>query len=220
MLRALFFDLGGTLVDISDWNSDEAFAYDLEVLHSLGTNLSLSQCRREFDKARLQLNALYKGSPKRHQTGLVFTTVCKNLGLSTDPKIAIETDYKVLNELLKKAKLAEGAIELLKWGKSKGMKLALITNGSIMRTNALIDRFGLRGYFDCVLISEEVGYEKSTGVPFKAALRKLGLFPEQVIMIGDNPEEDEAGAKKAGIKALLVESSGLKSLQKALEKGS
>jgi putative hydrolase of the HAD superfamily len=95
-------------------------------------------------------------------------------------------------------------VEALEYVQSKGIAAALVCNGSIMRTNALIDRFGLRKFFRCILISEEVGYEKSTGVPFKAALRKLGLFAEQALAVGDNPEEDAEGAKKAHMRSVLV----------------
>ena len=209
MMRAVFFDLGGTLLDISAWNSDEAYSYDLEVLQSLGSNLTIKQCKNEFMKARKKLNEMYKGSPKRHQTGLVFSTVCESLGLELDPRTSIETDYKILTELIKSAKLADNAIETLKLVKSKGLKTALLCNGSIMRTNLLIDRFGLRDFFDVIIISEEVGYEKSTGIPFKAALRKLSLQPDQAVMVGDNPEEDLEGAKKAGIKSVLSNLEGL-----------
>lgn len=204
MLRGVFFDLGGTLADISAWDSDEAYAYDLEVLKSLGCNLTLRQCREEFLKARRQLEKLCMGSPARHHSGIVFSTVCRNLGLEADPALAVSVDCRVLNELLKAAKVADGAIEVLEQVHASGRKTALVCNGAVMRTGMLIDRLGLRKFFDTVVISEEVGYEKCTGAPFRAALRRLKLLPEHVIMVGDDPYEDVEGAKKAGIKPVLL----------------
>jgi HAD superfamily hydrolase (TIGR01458 family) len=60
-----------------------------------------------------------------------------------------------------------------------------------------------------------VGLEYATGVPatvigkpspemFQAALRDLGLAPENVVMIGDDVRQDVGGAQKSGICGVLV----------------
>ncbi|MEJ5170299.1 MAG: HAD-IA family hydrolase, partial [Fimbriimonadales bacterium] len=66
---------------------------------------------------------------------------------------------------------------------------------------------GLRGYFDCVLASLEVGVEKPDPGIFRAAERLLGLAPDQIVHIGDHPIDDYEGALRAGWHALLLDRS-------------
>ena len=45
--------------------------------------------------------------------------------------------------------------------------------------------FGLDEFFDYVVTSEEAGADKPDKMPFKVALEKLQLEPENIWMIGD-----------------------------------
>jgi FMN phosphatase YigB (HAD superfamily) len=45
-------------------------------------------------------------------------------------------------------------------------------------------------------------------VIFERALRLAGAGPEQAVHIGDSPEEDVAGARAAGIRAVLISRDG------------
>jgi FMN phosphatase YigB (HAD superfamily) len=40
--------------------------------------------------------------------------------------------------------------------------------------------------------------------PFNTALKNLGLKPEEVIFVGDNPQRDIAGGNKIGMKTVLA----------------
>jgi putative hydrolase of the HAD superfamily len=81
----------------------------------------------------------------------------------------------------------------------QGYRLGLITNGQSQRQNAKIDLLGIRDFFDVVLISEEVGYEKPDPLIFLLSLEALGLAAEEVIYVGDHPRNDVGGAEFAGI---------------------
>jgi putative hydrolase of the HAD superfamily len=67
----------------------------------------------------------------------------------------------------------------------------------------LVDGLGLAGYFDVVLTSAAIGFEKPHPEAFAIALRELG-DPETVWMVGDSVEADIAGARRAGIPGILV----------------
>jgi FMN phosphatase YigB (HAD superfamily) len=62
----------------------------------------------------------------------------------------------------------------------------------------------LRKYFDVIVISEELGYEKSKLIPFIYALKKLRAKPTEVLMIGDDEYEDIIPAKKLGILTIKI----------------
>ena len=57
-------------------------------------------------------------------------------------------------------------------------------------------------YFDLIIVSGEIGHEKITGIPFKIALEKMGLTPEEVIVVGDRSDEDMYGAHLLDIRTI------------------
>ncbi len=67
----------------------------------------------------------------------------------------------------------------------------------------LVRGLGLTGYFDVVLTSATIGFEKPHPEAYARVLRELG-HPETVWMIGDSPEVDIAGARRCGIPGVLV----------------
>lgn len=205
MLKGVLFDFGGTLLDVSEWHSDAAYQKDLQLLRSLGADITLDKCREVFAQARSAVYEKHKGSPRRHQIGLVFSEVCGILGIKADPVLCAKQDYEVLYELANKAYLREGAQEMLDHMRSRKLRTALVCNGSILRCNMIVDRLDIRNYFDTIIISEEVGYEKCTGAPFRRALARLKLLPDEAVVVGNNMDEDIAGAKKTGMRAILLE---------------
>ena len=57
--------------------------------------------------------------------------------------------------------------------------------------------FELDHYFDYIVTSEEVGYDKPHRLPFEISLKKMNLHKKQNIwFIGDNPKNDIEGAKR------------------------
>ncbi|MBW1799880.1 MAG: HAD family hydrolase [Deltaproteobacteria bacterium] len=75
--------------------------------------------------------------------------------------------------------------------------LSNFTHGPAARI--IIDRVGLRPFFDVVLISGEIGYRKPHPLVFSRLLEHLGAAKEQLLYIGDDPEPDIHGASRAGI---------------------
>ncbi|WP_152051961.1 HAD family hydrolase [Tautonia marina] len=61
---------------------------------------------------------------------------------------------------------------------------------------------------DAVLISSEVGYRKPHPSFYQAVCEGLAMPPHRVLSVGDDPENDVAGAGRAGLRAVLVDRSG------------
>ena len=88
--------------------------------------------------------------------------------------------------------------------------LALMTNGLEEVQRPRLERSTIGGYFDVVVISEEVGAAKPDPAIFEAALARMGLPPrEQVLMVGDSLTSDVTGANRAGIDACWFNPAGL-----------
>lgn len=91
-------------------------------------------------------------------------------------------------------------------GLSRRLPLALVTDGDPTGQLAKLDATGLRHVFSAVILSDDYGrsHRKPDRVPFEAALRALGLPASRVVMVGDRPDKDVAGAAAIGMRALRV----------------
>jgi len=168
----------------------------------LGFDIDLETVKKAVDETDKHLRETHGASSKKHEIGLFFFSMCKFLGLNVDMETAKKKDKEFFELWMNETKLMPNAKEILDYFKEKGYKIVLMTNAGIYSANYIIDRFDLRKYFDLVVISEEVGEEKSTGLAFKITLDKLNLKPEEVIVVGDSIEEDVAGARLVGIKTV------------------
>jgi len=96
-------------------------------------------------------------------------------------------------------KLLPGAKDLLDSLKDK-VKLGIITNGFTALQQIRLERTGLSGYFQTLVISEQVGVAKPDKAIFEHAFEQMQQpNRQQVLMVGDNPHSDIQGGINAGI---------------------
>jgi putative hydrolase of the HAD superfamily len=88
-----------------------------------------------------------------------------------------------------------------------GARLAVVSNWDVSLHDVL-ERTGLRPLVDTVVISAEVGAAKPDPAIFRAALERLGAVAGDALHAGDSVEHDVAGARAAGIEAVLVARDG------------
>jgi putative hydrolase of the HAD superfamily len=84
--------------------------------------------------------------------------------------------------------------------------VGLVTDGEVAGQRAKLAALGLTDAFDVVVFSDLAGraLRKPHPAPFRRALAALGLPADRVVMIGDRPDEDVAGAGAAGLRAVRV----------------
>lgn len=84
--------------------------------------------------------------------------------------------------------------------------VGVVTDGEVSGQRRKLAVLGLADAFDVVVLSDLAGRDgrKPRRAPFLRALAALGLAPEHVVMIGDRPDEDAAGALAAGLRAVRV----------------
>ncbi|CAG9136312.1 unnamed protein product [Plutella xylostella] len=75
--------------------------------------------------------------------------------------------------------------------------LGLITNGTSRAQWQKIELLGLRKYFDVLLVSGDLPWEKPDQNIFLEACKLLGVPPRNCIMVGDKLETDIKGGKEA-----------------------
>ncbi len=179
-IRALFFDLDNTLID-----RDAAFVSWLQ------SHPSIANVDRD------ELVALDAGGhgPRR----ALFLRLGLLLQVSTAQARSLFE-----RELPQHVKLRSGAIELLSG--FPGPKI-VITNGSSRMQRAKLAGASLLPLLDGVVVSQEFGNPKPHPSIFLHALDLAGVSAcdaAQVLMIGDDPLADVAGARAVGITALLL----------------
>ncbi len=95
--------------------------------------------------------------------------------------------------------LYPGALEVLK-ELAATSTLAMITNGLSEVQRPRIERLGIGGFFDAIVVSAEVGVTKPGAAIFDIAFERLGNPPqESAVMVGDSLSSDIKGGSNYGI---------------------
>jgi HAD superfamily hydrolase (TIGR02253 family) len=95
----------------------------------------------------------------------------------------------------------------------RGQRLAVVSDAPRLPVWLRICGLGLQHYFDVVVTFDDTGVKKPDPKPFMAALDRLQLKAEEVIMIGDWADRDMVGAKGVGIKTVFARYGDLQNTQ-------
>ncbi|TWC62095.1 phosphoglycolate phosphatase [Herbaspirillum sp. SJZ099] len=112
----------------------------------------------------------------------------------TEHYLAINGDFSALYP---------GVKEGLQAMKDKGLRLACVTNKPLSFTLPLLDKKGLRGFFDVVYGGDSFPKKKPDPMPLLQVCQDFGLEPTQVVAIGDSSNDAQA-ARAAGCRVLNV----------------
>ena len=97
-------------------------------------------------------------------------------------------------------RLQPGARHVLEALRGMGMKLALLTRNSRNSVQHVVSRFGL--LFDCCVAREDAE-PKPSPQPVLMIAERLGLRPEQLLVVGDYVFDIESGLAAGALTALL-----------------
>jgi len=88
--------------------------------------------------------------------------------------------------------------------RGRGLRLGVVSNWDT-RLRRISAGLGLDRLVDFLVISAEAGVRKPDPRIFEEALRRAGVRPEEALHVGDLPDEDVEGARRAGVRAVLIE---------------
>ena len=92
--------------------------------------------------------------------------------------------------------------------KEMGLKLGIITNGEHDLQWNKLRLLNFDYLFDEIVISGDVGVQKPETKPFEVMSKKLGIEPQNLLYVGDNPLNDVEGSRKAGYIPVWVKTIG------------
>ncbi len=213
-IRAVSFDLYDTLVQ---WTEDFADRYGrypnraLSAFKAVGISLTEDQLRPINERVWYESWANFQS----HGTEVPLSDTINNLiDQVTAGKSLQVKDRQKLHHLLtsqwyklelENAVAMPGARETLDQLKARGIKVILTSNASWSQRHVqrVLNRFGLLEYFDAISISSDIGKMKKPNIPdfFHHSWDKLGIPYQNILHVGDNPNDDVLGARNAGARS-------------------
>jgi len=119
-----------------------------------------------------------------------------------------ELTERFLEPIFATARLDPDALPTLAKLKAAGVKTAIVSNtpwgSSARRWRAELARLGLLEHIDAAVFCMDVGWRKPAPAVFERALEVLGVTPARACFVGDDPEWDVAGARRAGLVPVLL----------------
>lgn len=101
-------------------------------------------------------------------------------------------------------KLKKGVVELLEFIKEKKIKCVVATSTRKESAEKQLKETGVYSYFDTLVFGDEVENGKPAPDIFLKACEKIGVFPDEAIVIEDSVLGATA-ANRAGIRCIVVE---------------
>ena len=123
-------------------------------------------------------------------------------GEPTDKLLNIYRSYHY-DHFLELIDLYPGIREMLDRAMSEGLRMALVTS-RLKRTAMLaVKEFDMEKYFEVIVTADDCTGHKPDPEPINKALKKMGVSPENAIMIGDTLLDRQCAAN-AKVKSALV----------------
>src|SRR4030042_2179678 len=207
MKKAIFFDLYGTLIDIlTDENDPWVYSTLSRYLSYRDVKIPPKELKKTyFEDIQSQLNQSNEAYPEV-DVYKTFSNIMHRYGNKTYSKSAIVDTAVLFRSLtMRRFEVFQGVYEVLASLLEK-YELALISDAQWVFTEPEMAMLGLTQFFKFRILSSRFGFKKPDVRLFDMAMEKLIINPEESVYIGDNPQKDLVGAKKAGMKFILFRS--------------
>tara|TARA_Y100000310_G_C20658864_1_gene803554 strand:- start:1682 stop:2353 length:672 start_codon:yes stop_codon:yes gene_type:complete len=194
MLKAVIFDLDNTLIDFMKM---KRISCEAAINAMIDSGLKINK-KDAMEKLFKLYGKFGFEDPKIFQKFLL--------------KLTNNIDYNILaNGIVAYRKVRSGflepyprTLEVLYKLKNKNLKLAILSDAPRLKAYLRLASMKLTNFFDVVVTFDDTKTLKPSTKPFKVALKKLNLKPENCLMVGDRPERDIKGANKLGIKTCFA----------------
>lgn len=187
-LKALLFDLDGTLID------SEFFHFECwnEILEESGAKLTYEEWLNTYAGVPMPTNA---------------KNLVERFAIETPIEEVIERREHLTLERLKTkdVNLMPFAAEVLDFFHDKGLTLALVTSSPRKDVEAVFERNGLGKYFKLIITRSEVTKSKPDPESYTVCVEKLGISENECVVFEDTMNGIKA-AKAAGLTCFAIQS--------------
>jgi putative hydrolase of the HAD superfamily len=234
MIAAVLFDIYGTLIDIQ---TDEASmgAYDIlskwleykQVYISpdqvkwfyheeFARRLGRPEQRRAESDAFKEIIDEYAARSRGTELFLdsdvtdVFRTILSRCCSVTGPAIdhLPEDGSHLFRAATRKRMFLYSAVKHGLDELKKSYRPGIVSNAQETFTLPELDLYGLRPYFETIVLSSQIGVKKPNSKIFRVAPDHLKIEPQQAVFVGNDLFADVLGADKLGMKTIFLGRAG------------
>ncbi|HCW03268.1 MAG TPA: pyrophosphatase PpaX [Clostridium sp.] len=180
MIKAVLFDLDGTLI-----NTNKLILESFK--HTFRSQLNL-----EMEDEKI---VRFFGEPLKKSLASVDS---ENL----DKLVATFHQFNSKNHDILAEKY-EGSLETIQALKERGIKLAIVTSKRKIMADRSLKLIKIYDLMDVIITPEDTEKHKPNGEPALLACQRLGVAPEEALMVGDSIYDVKCG-KNAGTKTCIV----------------
>lgn len=211
-IRALLFDVNGTLIDIE---TDEEVKDIYRAISHFLTYQGISLRRREIHDLYFQLIQQQRAASAEAFPEWDVVQVWRELlhNKASDYTRSLPLEKQELLPLFlaelhrsmarKRLHLYDEVQETLDQLRPH-YQMAVVSNAQSVYAVPELRAVGLLHYFNPIIVSGDYGYSKPDPRLFQTALDVLHVQPEQALFLGNDVYRDISGAQQVGLKAILV----------------
>lgn len=215
MTGCVTFDLWETLIfdepDRDESRGRERYEGLQRELANRGIDLPMDGVKRGYDESATKLQDVWM----RNEEVPIPDQIRIIIELAAGQPVKVIPEWMPLLEkayvdpiLVTPPRLNAEAPKVLDELRSRGYKIGLISNtgrspGEALRK--LLQTYGVLKFFDATVFSNELRWRKPDQRIFNEAARLLGTELRNIVHVGDDPTTDVAGAKHAGMHAILLD---------------
>ena len=186
-IRAVLFDLDGTLVDSNDFHVE---AWDI-VFREAGHRIDRDAIRGQIGKGG----------------DLLVPTLLPDLPKAQRDRLAERHGEVFKARYLDRVRPFPDAAALLRHVAASGRKVVLASSASDDELQHYVELLGVGDVVAATTSKDDVATTKPAGDIFAAALVKARVLPRHAVVVGDTPYDIEA-ARKCGVATVAVRSGG------------
>jgi putative hydrolase of the HAD superfamily len=209
-IRAVLFDLGLTLVDFGsrplEMLFDEGLRRSERILSDRG--YAPPPRRAFYKRLAFALRMAYARTFvtwREMDTNAVIPRVLGGMGIEVPAELLgkmLDASYEPFGRNMR---VLEGRRDMLE-ALAGRYRLGLVSNtvwpGRLHSQD--LDRSPIGRYIEARVYSYDVGYRKPHSAPFQAALEALRVRPAEAVMVGDDIYSDVRGARRIGMRSILL----------------
>ncbi len=210
MVRAVFFDVGNTLL----YPYPSVSEVCRQVLAEAGHERDLA----DIDRYMPLVDAFYEDTYRADDTFWtdeertsqvwvgMYSLLCRKLGIEDDAETLATRVYDEFGDPGRWQAYAD-VLPAFQRLRERGLSLGIISNWD-RRLESILEGLGLTDVLDTVISSASVGLHKPDPRIFEHACERLGVMPAEAVHVGDHHYADVLGARTAGMRPVLIDRIG------------
>ncbi len=198
-IEVIFFDKGGTLSKPVTGGKDWGLPNYKKIMDIVGAVGDVA----EFGEQLVKNDKAYKKWAMKSWIELSEEERCTRFLLPDYPKDIVMINAEELTLLFSRSKgvreLRSEALPVIKALFERGYRIGIISNTvSKVLVPGELEEAGINPYIETLIMSSITGVRKPDPAMFNEAVLSVEIFPEKAVYIGDQPNRDVEGPRRAG----------------------